>query len=120
MPYQRKPVSAPRLSGRPLRLFAALVGTPLASPIRRQTMDQLGIERLRKTPVDDHYAPYEPHLPHPQTELPGEEPAKMAQTAAELASKTDAFAFEGISDFANAYEKGKKHRFKLLNGLWSW
>ena len=108
MPYQRKQLSAPRLSGRSLRLFAALVGTPLAAPIRRQTFEQLGVDRLRRTPVADHFAPHDPYLPHPEAKLPGEEPAMMAQSAAGLAAQTAGFAFEGIGDFAKAYRAGEK------------
>jgi Asp-tRNA(Asn)/Glu-tRNA(Gln) amidotransferase A subunit family amidase len=106
MPYSRTPLSAPVLSGLSLKLFTALVGTPIAAPIRSQTFGQLGVKRLGKTPAPEGSSISSPHLPgNYGTEE--QNPFEMANQAAALGSAAGkGFSFRTLADFHAAYKAG--------------
>jgi Asp-tRNA(Asn)/Glu-tRNA(Gln) amidotransferase A subunit family amidase len=107
MPYSRTPLSAPVLSGLPLKLFTRLVGTPIASPIRSQSFAQLGVDRLRETPAPEGTGVDSPWLPgdYSQQEQPGA--LALAGLAVEApAPAAEGFAFRTVADYGQAYREG--------------
>ncbi|XXF81167.1 amidase [Myxococcaceae bacterium GXIMD 01537] len=60
--YQRAPVAAPKLSGTPLRTFAAALESPLGGPLANKLLRDSGLDIFRRTPVAD-VTPMTPPLP---------------------------------------------------------
>lgn len=107
MPYTRTPLSAPVLSGLPLKIFAALAGTSLLAPIRAQTFKQLGVKRLRQTPAPEGTSTANPPLPGDYTPKK-QDGTLLAHEAASVPSQQEnGFAFRTLADFHKAYQDGR-------------
>ena len=98
-------MQAPRLAGLPLRAFSALVDLPgVGALIRAQMLDQLGLPRLRATPVGDAT----PHRPSwltgaPDTPNGADRPVSAAPAEPESAG----YRHSSISDYRSAYAAGR-------------
>lgn len=107
MPYSRTPLSAPVLSGLPLKLFTRLVGTPVASPIRAQSFAQLGVDRLRETPAPVGTGVASPLLPGDYSQQEQPDGLALAALAVGASSpKAEGFAFRTVADYGRAYREG--------------
>lgn len=104
MAYDLKPFRVPRLAGAPLRLVASLAGTgPLSGLLQREMEQNLGLERLRKTPSE---APPTFRPPIPRTN--GSEPPRPLETDPLLEPfEAPGFRFESAGDFVRAYREGQ-------------
>jgi len=105
--YHRTPLTAPRLSGTPLRLLAGLAGSGVGRLLRLKLVSDAGIPKLMGYPADD--APLKPPLFGAATAQPSGEPGTpqaQAEQAANLSPAGSGFRFESIADFARAYREG--------------
>jgi Asp-tRNA(Asn)/Glu-tRNA(Gln) amidotransferase A subunit family amidase len=107
MPYTRTPLSAPVLSGLPLKIFAALAATPLLAPIRAQTFRQLGVKRLGKTPAPEGSSIANPALPGDYTSEKQEGTVLAREVTSIPSPPNDGFAFRTLADFHKAYQDGR-------------
>lgn len=107
MPYSRTPLSAPVLSGLSLKLFTALVGTPIAAPIRSQTFAQLGVKRLGKTPAPTGSSIASPALPGDYSAEKQDAIVLAARAVSASPTPKADFAFRTLADFQSAYQSGE-------------
>ena len=101
MAYVKQPMKAPRLSGRTLEIAVSLMEGPLAGPLRRKTLSDMGIETMRRATVDRPIA-FGPRLPEGTDDGRAIDLDALARTS----SSARGFRAESISDFARAYRDG--------------
>jgi Asp-tRNA(Asn)/Glu-tRNA(Gln) amidotransferase A subunit family amidase len=101
MSYVKQPMKAPRLSKGALRLAVRVMEGPLAGPICKKTLSDMGIDVLRRAPLETPIA-FGPRLPA------GDDDGSAIDLAALAASPTapQGFLPERISDFARAFREG--------------
>lgn len=110
MAYRRDPITAPRLSGTPLRVFVEALESPVvgARLIQKLTHDS-GLERFRQTSA--HGAPPLSHpLPHPVRTPGGPAPTPHELAAEVMQAPVGPRApeqWETIARFAEAYRSGR-------------
>lgn len=101
MPYRRRPLNAPVVSGLPLRLFAGFVEGAAAAPFRRKLLGDFAVPRLERI---DEGMPVPPELPWPPQP---DAPADPVEAAAALEdSRGQGFRFHSAADFTAAYADG--------------
>jgi len=116
--YHRTPLTAPRLSGTPLRLLAGLAGSGAGRLLRLKLLSDAGIPKLVGYPTDD--APLAPPLTAAPTAQPTGEvgaPEAQAEHAANLPPVGSGFRFETIADFARAYREGASDPTKVAEAV---
>lgn len=102
-PYERAPVNAPKLSGTPLRTFAATLESPLGGPLANKLLRDSGIERFRQTPVEA--PPSQAALPVPAP-VEGGVPEAGALAEQALGVAHEAAPAETLARFRAAYASG--------------
>ncbi|MGA9524167.1 MAG: amidase [Myxococcaceae bacterium] len=105
--YKRDPVSAPRLSGTPLRLFVETLETPLGAAVLGKIARDSGLDRFRETNADGA-PPTQVTLPN-RAPLPEHRPGslELAELAATGPVRYRGAAPETVADFARAYRAGE-------------
>ncbi len=109
MPYNRKPIKAPIVSGTPLRALAWLLERPLlGAPVRAKLMRDAGVTDLREIAVDQANS-LMPELRHFKPTGRGDAlPAvELAAVAAQLPARSPGgWRPRTITDYADAYRSG--------------
>lgn len=102
MPYDLKPLNAPRATGLVLELAARLLENPLTAPLlARPQLDEMGLSRLRSLPVSDPVPAVHPLFLAPASG----EPARL--DLPEPWQAGSGFGFETAADFVEAYRSGR-------------
>jgi Asp-tRNA(Asn)/Glu-tRNA(Gln) amidotransferase A subunit family amidase len=105
MSYIKQPMKAPRLSKGALRMAVRLMEGPLAGPLRKKTLSDMGIDVLRNAAIDVPIA-FGPRLPAGDDDGSRIDLDRIAGGRDRLAAKpttAKGFAPETIADFAHAY-----------------
>lgn len=118
MNYQRQPVTAPRVSGAPLKLFVSAMESTLTSDsVIAKLVKDSGIDRFRELPANGA-SPLQLPLPldptAPASPLP---PVELANEAAALPEVALGMRFETVARFAEAYRAGKTDPVQVLRKL---
>ena len=99
MPYDLRPIPAPRAAGAKLKLFVALAENPLTGgAVAKKFFDDIGINDIRRLLCDDAPTPFPPVF--------GERPEAGEPTLAFTLEQPQAFPLETAADFTNAYLSG--------------
>lgn len=105
--YTPRPITAPVLSGVSLRLVTRLLSGTLGGPLRRKTLEDVGIPEMTRVPLEE--PPLRPVLtPAPSAfpKGPSRDANALAAEAVGLPRGGTGFRFETVADFVRAYESG--------------
>jgi Asp-tRNA(Asn)/Glu-tRNA(Gln) amidotransferase A subunit family amidase len=118
MNYERPPVTAPRVSGAPLKLFVSALENNLTSDsvLGKLTKDS-GIDRFRETPAPGASPLQLPLPPDASAPASARPPLELANEAAALPEVALGMRFETAARFAEAYRSGKTDPVQVLRKL---
>jgi Asp-tRNA(Asn)/Glu-tRNA(Gln) amidotransferase A subunit family amidase len=111
MPYSRRPIVAPRLTGFSLWLATALAGGPLGPLLRRKFLADVGIAEFRAAQVE-HAPMAKPNPPAPAAGGPAIELAALSHEPS-----PSGFGFETAAAFAAAYREGRSNPAEVAEKL---